>query len=414
MRTLPIVLTLLVLLALTPTVTAAWTTSAGVPATFRPDRTVSFTYTASSSSGLDLPIRWRVSLYTCQDLDADNWCEHTDAHRVDHGQQSFLVSAGATQSLTWSVSLSSPEGAYRYHYHVGCFDNPCTGQAPTASDNKTGAFQLAYTNSWKRTILAPAALRQGDAATIQYELRSTDPNDRDLSGMAQLYTTPNGEPERAHGPKTFAVNAGQTTTLSWAGISFPTVGPTEVRTTDTTGPDSTATIQVRAVHLHVATPRATYTAGNAFSLYLTLEGHGASPDPQPLDGRTIIVRIFNGTNLLASHTITTDWQGQAYVRHQTAEDDADLRWEASTSVSWLAGDYDLDENGTVRIEPASLAGIAENVTAIRENLSDVQLKGVHLDELGTRNVWMTAVRAAGAVALVIILVVLFLSVVFRV
>jgi hypothetical protein len=413
MRATPLVITLLVLLTLAPTVSAAWTTSANVPSSFRPGREVTFSYTASSSSGLDTPLRWRVTLYTCQDLDADNWCEPTDAYRVDHGPRQLTPAAASSQTVMWAVALNTPEGAYRYHFHLSCIDNPCIGPAPAAADNRTGAFQLAYADTWKRSIVAPATVRQGDIETIQYRLESTSPDDRDLTGTGQLHTTPAGHAERAHAQQAFTAVANQQTTIAWSGIDFPTYGTTTLRVTDTTGPETMEKVEVRAVHLHVTIPRASYTAGNAFSLYFTLEGHGAESDPEPLEGRTLIVRIANGTTLVRTTTLTTDWRGQAYLRHETTEDDSNLTWTASTSLTWLGGDYDIDEKGDILVAPASLAAIAENVTAIREAVEDVQLKGVHLDDVGARNLWITSLRAVGAVGLAFALVFLTLFVIWR-
>lgn len=410
-RTLPLVILALLLLAALPTAQAAWTSTASVPSAFRPERTVSFSYTVQSSSSLDAPLQWHVRLTTCQDENANGWCATNEAQYVDHGEKPVSLLAGQSATLTWSVNLAQPEGAYRYHFITRCSNNPCTSEPAGGAHNKTGAFDLRYTDTWTRTILATSPTRAGDTQTVQYELKSTSADDRDLTGTAQLYSTPEGEPERDHGAQEFAVNAGQQVTLSWPGIDFPDIGTQQLRTADSTGADTTLDVQVRGVHLHAVQPRTQYTAGNTFGLYFTLEGHGATPDPDPIDNQQILVTIYNGTFAVARHALVTDWNGQAYLSFQTAEDHANLTWQASASITWLGADYDAEANGTILVQSAA---IADDVSAIRESLDELQLKGVHLDELGSRHVFLTSVRAVGAVALVIILVLLVIYVAIRV
>lgn len=410
-RLAPLLAILLLAIALTPTAQAAWTTSASVPASFRPERSVTFAYTAESSSSLDGPLRWRVTLYTCQDIDADGWCEAADANRVEHGERTLNTLGGNTQTATWGVTLASPEGTYRYHFHTACLDNPCTGIASGGAHNKTGTFELRYTDTWTRTLIATTPVRAGDSQTVQYRLQSASVDDRDLTGDAQLYSTPEGDSERDHGAQPFSVNAGQQVTLSWPLIDFPNIGTQKLRITDSTDGEPTMDVEVRGVHLHVVQPRAEYIAGNVFGLYLTLEGHGATPDADPIENQQVTVTISNGTFVVAREALVTDSNGQAYLSFQTAEDHANLTWQASASVSWLGADYDAEANGTILVRNAA---IADDVSAIRESLAELQLKGVHLDELGSRHVFLTSVRAVGAVALVIILVLLVIYVAIRV
>ena len=400
-----------VLLTVIPTAEAAWTSTASVPPAFRPDRTVTFSYAVQSSSSLDAPLQWQVRLLTCQDVDGNTYCASSERQYVDHGEKPVSLLAGQSAMLSWSVNLVQPEGAYRYQFHTRCSNNPCAGEPAGGAHNKSGVFDLRYTDTWTRTILATSPTRAGDTQTVQYELKSTSADDRDLAGTAQLYSTPEGEPERDHGAREFAVNAGQQVTLTWPSIDFPNVGTQELRTTDSTGPGTTLDVQVRGVHLHVVQPRSQYTAGNAFGLYFTLEGHGATPDPDPIDNQQILVTIYNGTFAVARHALVTDWKGQAYLSFQTAEDHQNLTWQASASITWLDADYDAEANGTILVQSAA---IADDVSAIRESLDDLQLKGVHLDELGSRHVFLTSVRAVGAVALVIILVLLVIYIAIRV
>ena len=410
-RLVPILAILLVALTLTPTAQAAWTTSVSVPASFRPERSVTFAYTAASSSSLDAPLRWTVTLYTCQDLDADGWCETTDANRINHGGRTLNTLGGNTQTATWGVTLASSEGTYHYHFHTACLDNPCTGIPPGGTHNKTGTFELRYTDTWTRTIIATTPVRAGDSQTVQYRLQSSSVDDRDLTGTAHLYSTPEGEAERDHGAQPFSVNAAQQVTLSWPSIDFPNVGTQRLRVEDSTNGETDMEVEVRGVHLHVVQPRAEYTAGNTFGLYATLEGHGATPDPDPIWNQQVTVTISNGTFVVARENLVTDSNGQAYLSFQTAEDHTNLTWEASASITWLGADYDAEANGTILVRGGALA---QDVTAIRDSLDDLQLKGVHLDELGSRHLFLTSVRAAGAVSLVIILVLFVIYVAIRV
>ena len=410
-RAIPHLILALLLLAALPTAQAAWTSTANVPSAFRPERTVTFSYTVQSSSSLDTPFQGHVRLMTCQDENANGWCTTNEAQYVDHGEKLVNLLAGQSATLTWSVNLAQPEGSYRYHFVTRCSNNPCTSEPAGGGHNKTGAFDLRYTDTWTRTILATSPTRAGDTQTVQYEFKSTSPDDRDLAGTAQLYSTPEGEAERDHGAQAFAVDAGQQVTLSWPGIDFPNIGAQQLRTTDTAGPETTLDVVVRGLHLHTVQPRERYMAGNTFGLYFTLEGHGDTPDPTPLENRQISISIYNGTFLVARQVLTTDSSGQAYFSFQTAEDHANLTWQATASVSWLGADYDAQENGTILVQSAV---IADDVSAIRESLDELQLKGVHLDELGSRHVFLTSVRAVGAVALVIILVLLVIYIAIRV
>ena len=410
-RTLPLLILVLLLLAALPTAQATWTSSADVPSAFRPERTVTFSYTVQSSSGLDAPLQWHVRLTTCQDANSNTYCASNEPQYIDHGEKQVNLLAGQSATLTWSVNLAQPEGPYRYHFHTRCTNNPCTSEPPGGAHNETGTFELRYTNTWTRTILATSPTREGDIQAVQYKLQSTSLDDRDLSGTANLYSTPAGEPERDHGTQPFSVDANQQVTLSWPGIDFPNIGNQQLRVLDTTGPEMTLDVVVRGVHLHVVQPREAYTAGNTFGLYFTLEGHGDVSAPAPLENRKIVVSIQNGTFVVARQEITTDSSGQAYLSFQTAEDHANLTWQASASITWLGADYDAEANGTILLQSAA---IADDVSAIRESLDELQLKGVHLDELGSRHVFLTSVRAVGAVALVIILVLLVIYVAIRV
>ena len=410
-RTISFLVLVLLLLMAIPTAQATWTSTANVPAAFRPDRTVSFSFTVQSGSGFDGSLQWQVRLVTCQDADVNTFCASGEPQYVDHGEKPVNLLAGQSATLTWNVILAQPEGAYRYHFHTRCSNNPCAGEPAGGAHNKTGSFHLRYTDTWTRTIFATSPTRADDTQTIQYELRSTSLDDRGLSGTAQLYSAPYGEQERDHGAQAFVVNAGQQVTLSWPGVDFPTVGTQQLRATDTTGADNTLEVEVRGVHLHVVQPRAHYTAGNTFGLYLTLEGHGATPDPDPIDKQQVHVTIYNGTFAVAHHTLLSDASGQAYLSFQTAEDHQNLTWQASATVTWLGADYDAEANGTILVQSAD---IADDVSAIRESLDELQFKGVHLDELGSRHVFLTSVRAVGAVALVIILVLLVIYIAIRV
>lgn len=413
MRRVAIVIGLL-LLGLVPTAQAAWTTSAGLPASFRPDRDVAFSYTATSNSATDLPLQWRVNLYTCQDIDADTWCEFTDAHRVDHGQRTISLVGGQSATVTWTVGLNSPVGSYRYHFDTGCINNPCPGTfQPGGVNNRTGAFQLAYTNTWARSILATTPTSAGSTQTVTYRMASTSLDDRDLAGTAELYTTPAGEPEESQGAKAYAANANSVLNVAWTGIAFPNIGTQRLRAADTNAADTTLDVVVRGVHLHALQPRAIYEAGARSSLYFTLEGHGASPDPQGIIDDIVLI-VKNGAYTVANVTLRTEPEGRAYASVNTADDHDILTWTAQASGTWLSINYDLIASGVVQLEAGKTAEIRENVSAIRANLSDLQLRGVHLDELGSRNVWILSVRAVGAVALVLLLIVLVIVVAIRV
>ena len=272
MRITPIAIATLLLLTLAPTALAAWTTSTTVPASFRPDRDVTFTYTASSSSGTDLPVQWRIFLLTCQDANANTWCEATEPRYVDHGSQNLNLLGGQSGSVSWTVHLDQPEGTYRYHFSTGCINNPCAGVAPPGgAHNKTGSFQLAYTNTWTRQIIATNPTSAGTTQTVTYRMTSTSVDDRDLSGTAELHSRPAGGTETSAGAKPYSANANTVVNLGWPGIAFPTIGTQRLRVTDTNAADTTLDVTVRGVHLHAIQPRTTYVEGARVSLYFTLD-----------------------------------------------------------------------------------------------------------------------------------------------
>lgn len=412
-RATPFLVLALLAIALSPTAQAAWSIGSSVPASFRPDRTVTFTYTATSSSAADLPLQWRVTLATCQDANANTWCDPGEARRVDHGERTLSLVGGQSGTASWSVNLPQSEGAYRYHFSVVCANNPCTTFQPTSAHNRTGAFQLQYANTWTRTIIATDPTSVGSTQTIQYRLQSTSADDRDLTGAARLYTTPAGQPERDHGTRALNVLANQQQTLSWTGIIFPEIGKQELRVNDSTGPETRMNVTVRGVHLHANQPRAAYEAGDTFGLYFTLEGHGSTPDPAPIANTDVRLTVRNGSFAVASATLRTDTNGLAYANVTTADDLSLVTWTASSSGTWLGIAFDLSQSGVVELTAGRHATLEENVTRLREALDEVQLKGVHLDEIGSRNLWMTSLRAAGAVILVVLLVLLVIVMTLR-
>ena len=418
-RILPISVLALLLLALVPTAQAAWTTNASVPASFRPNRDVTFTYTTTSSSAADLPLAWRVTLYTCQDADADTWCEFSDANRIDHGERTINIVGGQSSTVSWTVNLATAEGSYNYHFHTACLNNPCTGSfQPGGAHNKTGSFQLAYTNTWTRQIIATTPTSQGTTQTVTYRMTSTSPNDRDLSGTATLFIDPPNPPESNLGHRAYTALANTVHNVQWANVAFLEIGTTRLRVSDTNAADTTLDVTVRGVHLHVTQPRATYAEGARFSLYFVLEGHGATPDPSGIANADIALTVTNGSFPIYAATLRTDASGRAYANITAPADATRLEWRATTSGTWNGVTYSLLPEGTVGfaapVFAANHTALEENVTAIRQNLSDVQLKGVHLDETGARNVWILTLRAVGAVILVVLLILLVIAIAFRV
>ncbi|MFA5861579.1 MAG: hypothetical protein WDA16_07780 [Candidatus Thermoplasmatota archaeon] len=236
----------------------------------------------------------------------------------------------------------------------------------------------------------------------------------DLTGTARLYSTPAGQAERDHGTRTFSVPANQQMTVTWTGITFPDIGTQRLRVTDTTGPDTTLDVTVRGVHLHAAQPRPAYQAGGTFGLYFNLEGHGATPDPAPIVNNDVRLTVKNGTFTVASATMKTDANGLAYANISTSDDAQTITWSASASGTWLGIMFDLSQSGIVQLTPSGHGALEENVTSIREDLDVIQLEGVHLDEIGSHNVWMTSIRAVGAVIAVVLLILLVLIIAWRI
>lgn len=413
----PILTLVIIALFLFPVAAQAagpWTTTATVPSSFRPNRSVTFTFTASSTSPTDLPVQWFVDLYTCADANGNGYCASNEPNYVAHGRKNLDATPGNSASASWSVSLAEPEGPRRYHFATACRSNPCLTEPGGEAYNKTGNFQLQFTNTWTRTILATNPTSVGSTQTIQYRIQSTSVDDRDLTGTARLYSTPATEVERDHGTRAISVLANQQQTLSWAGITFPTIGTQQLRVSDTTGPETLLNVTVRGVHLHSLQPRSEYEAGGTFSLYFTLEGHGSTPDPSPIPNNDIRIAVKSGSFGIGSGTLKTDANGRAYANVTTADDLDSITWTANASGTWLGIAFDLGQSGAIVLTPARHVNLEKNITAIRENLSEVQLKGVHLDDIGSQNVWMLSLRAVGAVTAVVLLILLVLIIAWRI
>ena len=411
----PVIALVIIALVLVPTAQAAWTTSAEVPDAFRPNRDVAFTYHAESTSGVDAPLQWRITLHTCQDANENGWCESTEPSHMNHGQQTLSILGGQSGSQSWTVNLPGPEGTYLYHFHTACANNPCTTLPAGGAHNKTGTFQLRYTDTWQREIITSNPTSAGSSQQVTYQLTSTSADDRDFAGTAELYTTAPTGTEISKGAQPYTALASATTTLSWDDVTFTEIGTHTLRIADGESGDTTLQVNVRGVHLHAVQPRDTYTAGNRFGLYFTLEGHDASPGPEAISGAQIKLVVRNQTFIVHEQTLTMGDDGLAYAEVGTAEDHASLMWSATTSVTWHGTIYTPTAEGKIHVAPPrGGAELVENISAIRNGLDDLQLKGVHLDELGSRHVFLTSVRAVGAVALVIILVLLVIYIAIRV
>lgn len=413
MLTLSVIAVLLLIIA--PTAQAAWSTSATAPQSFRPDRDVTFTYTATSSSAADVPLAWRVKLYTCQDTDGDTWCDFKDANRIDHGPRTINIVGGQTDTVTWTVNLPLPQGAYQYHFETACLNNPCTGSLqPGGAHNKTGTFQLAYTDTWTRQILTTTPTSQGATQNVTYRLTSTSQDDHDIAGSATLHSRPPDAPETDLGSRAYSALANTVSQVSWSGVSFPAIGTHRLQVTDTTQPETTLDVTVRGVHLHVTQPRLVYPEAARFSLYATLEAHGSAPEPAPIAGADISLNVLNGTFPMASLVLRTDAHGRAYASFPAPADAQRLEWRASAAGTWDGAPYNILRAGVVDFRADADAAIEESLAVIRQDLNDLQLKGVHLDEMGARNIWVSMLRATGTVTLVIFLVLLVVFIAFRV
>lgn len=396
-----------------PMAQAAWTTTTAIPESFRPERSVTFTYMAQSSSATDLPLQWRITLRTCQDTNENGWCDATDDSFVDHGERTLNVFAGQSGSVSWPVELPKPEGTYRYHFVTVCASTPCTTQSAGGAHNRTGLFTLQYTDTWQREVITTNPTSEGATQTVTYRLTSTSVDDRDLDGIVELFSKPPEDTETSQGPRFFSAVADGVTTVMWDAVSFPFAGAHELRVTDTSGQEVSAWVVVQGVRLHVHQPRIEYVAGDRHSLYFRLEGHDGAPEPHPLAGVDIHLTVMNDTYAVHQETVRTDAFGQAYATVASASDHLHLTWHATAIGTWMGTSYSVREEGEVLFTVAG-AHLQENVTSIRESLDKIQLEGVHLDELGSRHLFLTSVRAAGTVLLVVLLILFVIYVAIRV
>jgi hypothetical protein len=400
---------LLLALFLVPLAEASWSTSASVPASFRPGRAVTFSYTAQSSSGTDLPLQWGVRLLTCRDTTADGLCTASDASYTDRGEQTLSLSASQSATLTWSVTEPGPEATYTYNFNTRCTLTPCTGQPAGGSADKRSTYLVQYTNTWTRTLTVPSTAPTATTQTVSYQLTSTSVDDLALAGTATLYSRPTGTAETAETAKPYSVAANSQVTLTW-NVAFTSLGPQQERLNDTYRADLFANATVFAVHLHVQQPRASYAPSSIWSLYVTLEGHNGGTLAAPLSS-PVTISLRNGTFPLGTTMPTTDANGQAYVSFVGAADSTTLNWTANSTGSWLGYTYAVTATGTVTFQnQTTTPDLSRNVSDLQQSVDDLALHGVHLDDVGEHNLLLTTAKAAlgaalfvGVVALIVVI-----------
>lgn len=375
-----------------PTAAAAWSSSETHPASFRPGRTVVFSYTASSNSATDQTYSVAVQLHTCKDTNGDGRCALGDARLVSQPEQSATILGGGSQTFNFNVNLPEPEDPQmRFDYTVRCATggSVCGGGNPLGA-GRQGNFALVYTNTWLREIIATSPVPSGTTQTVTYRLTSTSVDDRPLAGTAELFSRPNGGAERSEGTKSVTAPPNAVTNVQWTGVSFTGVGPQRERVTHSeySGADLTRDVTVQGVHLHVLQPRSTYEQGEAFSLYFEIHGHGSTPDPSPISGATITLRHRNGTYQLAQTTTTTDANGRAFATFLSPFDLTRDDWTATTTVTFVGNSYTVEASGTALFQPPAfaVASPAVNLTSVEEGIRRLESEGVHLDEIGIQNI----------------------------
>ncbi|GEM_PF-6041855 len=408
-RALPLLaLILLAGLLLVPLAQATWNTTTSVPSSFRPGRSVTFSYTAQSTSGTDLPLQWGVRLLTCRDSNADAICSPSDASYTDRGEQTLSLSASQSGTLSWTVNEPGPEGTYTYNFNTRCTATPCTSQPAGGSADKHGTYSVQYTNTWTRTLTVPSTAPTGTTQTVSYQLTSTSVDDFPLSGTATLYSRPAGGTETPETAKPYSVAANNQVTLTW-NVAFSSLGPQQERLNDTFRADLFANATVFVVHLHVQQPRAVYAPSSIWSLYLTLEGHNGGTLPVALGG-PVTINLRNSSFLVGTTMPTTDANGQAYVSFVGAADSTILNWTANATGTWLGYTYAVTATGSVTFQNQTPPDLSGNVTQLQQSVDDLALHGVHLDNLGQHDLLLTTGKAAlaalaftGVLALVIVI-----------
>lgn len=382
----------LVLTLAAPLAAATWSSSESHPASFRPSRTVSFTYTASSNSATDITYSIGVTLHTCKDTSGDGHCDAADARLVSQPEQTATILGGQSRTFTFTFSLPEPEEpTMRFDYDIRCATQPnvCGGGNPLGA-GRQGNFALVYTNTWTRELLATSPIPSGNTQTVTYRLTSTSVDDRALAGTAELFSRPNGEPETSEGVRTVSAPQNAVTNIQWLGVEFKGVGVQRERLahTEYPGNDLTRDVTVQGVHLHVLQPRSAYEQGEAFSLYFDLHGHGGSPDPSPLANVAITTTHANGTYPLAETSVTTDATGLAVATFESAFDLTADAWTATATATFAGNTYTVEVEGLATFHPPSWAAPpgAVNLTHVEEGIQRLEERGVHLNEIGIQNV----------------------------
>lgn len=167
-------------------------------------------------------------------------------------------------------------------------------------------------------------------------------------------------------------------------------------------------------HLHATQTQQTHDAGSTIGLYFILERHDSTSKAEPVAGANVRVAVLEDGFVLAHQTVVTDEQGRTFASVTIAPASGAAHWSANASGMWLDSPFEAAAQGVVTFSRPPHEVLAENITHVRNDLESIQLRGVHLDEVGSHNLWMTSLRATGAVAFVILLVLLVVHVAHRV
>lgn len=398
-------------LALAGAAQATWTDTLTGPTSFKPGREVTFTFTASSNSAADTQTSWAISFRGCRDANGDNQCQNSEpryhADVIPDPPGNLVVAGGASGSKAFTVTFADPEeDDLLVHVFVGCTTTangvcvgsrppppPC-GQADTCAYRQT-LVDVRYTNTWTRDLLFTSPVKHGTTQNVQYRLTSTSVNDRDLTGTANLYSTPPGKPERDEGAKSVPCTANTVCTFTWTNVLFegPGLLKEEVRGTNFAAPYAEH-VEVRDVHNHQDPTDRKPPEGTTVGILVLIEGHGATTVPRAGVAVTTTYKV-DGVEVLTK-TGTTDATGRAYWTVQFGSGVLDVDWTSTATTTWDGTSYTATANGHLEFEAVSTRAIQENVTALRADVREIKTAGVGLSTEGLSNLLNHGVRALAA------------------
>lgn len=153
-----------------------------------------------------------------------------------------------------------------------------------------------------------------------------------------------------------------------------------------------ATAQAPLLHLHVGPPEGEVPHGGPIGFYFHVEAHGSMPGPVP--NATILLTVHHDAYVTDALSLTTNAEGRAFARIHATTDQINLTWNATARGTHEGEAFELHENGTLYLR-GSHDDLTRRVDVLQGAVDRVRFEGVHLDDLGSRNLSLAMARGIG-------------------